>query len=84
MSYLKNFHVLHVTYVGPIHDKGSKVKIYSNRFDESISIPYDHEFSTISDTAQNYLEKLGFEFIGKAESKQGYFLISLTFKSLKK
>jgi hypothetical protein len=84
MNYLQNFHCLEITYLGPTDYKGSRVKIYSHRFEETVIISFNHEFVDISDIAQNYLESIGFEFIGKSESKTGYFLLSTTFKPLKK
>jgi hypothetical protein len=84
MLYLSNFHCLEITYLSATNSKGSRVKIYSPRFEQSVIVSYNYEFSTVCDIAQDYLEKLGFEFIGKAESKFGYYLISSTFKPLKK
>jgi hypothetical protein len=84
MNYLQNFHCVEVTYLSPTNYLGSRVKIHSARFKESVIINYDYQFSTVCEIAQNYLEKLGFQFIGKAESKTGYFLISSTFEPLKK
>ena len=84
MEHLENFHIIEVLYVAPTNSTGSRVKIISGRFDQSIKIPFNHEFNNVYDIAQAYLKNAGFSFVGKAESKTGYFLISTTFKPLKK
>lgn len=77
-----NFHVLTVQYIPSGNYHGAKVKITSDRFKKSKTLPYDHEFRDCGEIAKDYLKKQGFQIIGKGEKKDGYFIISTTFKSL--
>jgi hypothetical protein len=83
LDYLQNYHILKINYLGATNYKSSRVKITSERFEQSRIINYDHDYNSIADIAQAYLEKKGFKFIGKGESKDGLYLISTTFEPLK-
>ncbi len=83
MKTLQNFHVITVSFIGATDYKGSRVKIHSYRFKKTVIIDYDHKFNNTFEIAQNYLEAKGFELVGKAETKDGYTLISTTFDSIK-
>lgn len=81
---MENFHILTVKYIGPSNFKGSRVKITSDRFDESKTIEYDHSYDSTLDMAVDYLRsKKGFEIVGFGESKDGYFVVSNTFDHIK-
>ncbi len=80
---MKNLHTLEVTYLGATNSRGARVKIYSPRFDQSVIIPYDYQFTNISEIATAYLLDKGFEIIGRSDSKNGYYLISHTFEPIK-
>jgi len=82
MKDLENFHVLEIKFVS-CSNGASKVRISSDRFGESVLIPWDYSLNHSLEQAQNYLEKNGFELIGKGETKLGYAIISTTFKGLK-
>jgi hypothetical protein len=82
MKDLENFHILEIKFVSCLNG-ASKVRISSDRFGESVLIPWNYEFSQSIEIAQNYLEKNGFELVGKGETKIGYAIISTTFKGLK-
>ena len=82
MNDLKNYHLLSVKYLGATNYRGSRVKITSDRFEQSVTIPYDYEENTIAGMAQKYLESKGFELVGLGEAKKGYILVSSTFKPL--
>lgn len=83
MDQLENFHVLEVKYLGATNTKGSRVKIYSHRFKQSVITDYDYSFSNSYEIAQNWLNKNSFKLIGKGEGKDCYFIFSETFKPLK-
>lgn len=83
MHHLKNYHAFEVTYLRPTNSRGSRVKIKSLRFDQAVIIPYDYCFSNTFEIAQAWLTSQGFELIGKAEAKNSYLIISITFKPLK-
>jgi hypothetical protein len=82
MKNLQNFHVLEIKFVSTANG-ASKVRISSDRFGDSVLIPWDYQFANSFEIAQTYLEKTGFELIGKGETKIGYAIISTTFKKLK-
>lgn len=82
MKDLENFHVLEIKFVS-CSNGASKVRISSDRFGDSVLIPWNYEFSQSLEIAQNYLEKNGFELIGKGRTKASYIIISTTFKGLK-
>ena len=81
-NFIPNFHVLKVSYVGPGNTTGTRVKITSERFEQSKMVSYDYATDTMG-TAVNYLEQKGFKIIGKAEGKDCYYLISTTFEPIK-
>lgn len=83
MKNLNNYHVLKVTFLGATDTKGSRIKIQSERFEESKTISYNYEYNNTFEGAQNYLESKGFDLIGKAEGKDCYYIITTTFKGLK-
>ena len=83
MKNLTNFHVLTVNYLGATNTLPSRVSIKSERFKESKVINFTYELDNTQQVAQNYLERKGFELIGKAEGKDCYYIISSTFKSIK-
>ncbi len=83
MKHLQNFHIITVSYIGATNYKGSRVRIKSDRFEQTKIVSYDHSLRDTCEIAQAYLEAKGFELIGKGEAKDGYFLISTTFEPIK-
>lgn len=64
----------------------ARVRIKSERFEQTIRIPYTNlpgEMSNPVREAKKYLESKGFDIIGQGELKDDYVLISTTFKDLK-
>lgn len=84
MKHIPNLHVLKIKYLGPTNNRGSKVSIVSERFEQRKTIDYNHKFNSSADVAVDYLVKQGFNIVGKGESKEGYYLITDTFNPLKK
>ena len=83
MDYLQNYHVIKVTYLRPTNFNPSRVKLYSERFEQSKIIPYDHYFPNTLEIAQAYLISKGYLLTGKAQGKNCYYIISKTFKPFK-
>jgi type II restriction/modification system DNA methylase subunit YeeA len=82
---MQNYHVITAIYIGPTNEKGSRIKLHSDRFEQTVIISFNHEtFRQTDEIAIDYLQSKGFDIIGKAEKKDGYFLISNTFEPLKK
>jgi hypothetical protein len=78
-----NMHAILVKYHGPTNTRGSRVSMYSERFQERISVSYDYTTRDITEMAYNELVRRGFNIIGVSEVKEGHILLSDTFKSLK-
>ena len=80
---MKNFHVLRIKYLGATNFRGSRVKIISDRFKQSVTIPFDHALNNPEDMAVAFLEHRndpnGFNIIGIAEG----YVITDTFKPLR-
>lgn len=80
---MQNLHLLEVTYHGANNTQGSRVKITSHRFKESVYISFDYALNTIYDMAEVYLKEKGFEIVAMAETKKGFAIITNTFKKIK-
>jgi hypothetical protein len=83
-AHLENFHVLELKFIGPTNQKGSRIRIKSFRFKQSLIIPFDYYYSNTLGVAQAWFEKNGFELVGMAETPESYLIITTTFKPLKK
>jgi hypothetical protein len=81
---MENLHILKTSYLGATNTRGARVKIYSERFRQSVVIPYNYRFNNALDIAINWLQSKGFEIIGKGEGKESMYIISTTFEPLKK
>lgn len=80
---MRNFHAFEVKYLGPTNTKGSRIKITSKRFDQSITVPYSYEFNKASKQAVSELEKRGYVIVGQAEFGDKTIILSTTFESFK-
>lgn len=80
---LTNFHALTVKHLGPTDFKGSRIKITSDRFEQSITLNRDYSKSSWLDQAITFLTQNWFTLIGMAEMNNQNILLSDTFKPLK-
>jgi hypothetical protein len=80
---MENYHIFEVKYLGATNTKGSRVKITSYRFRESITIPFDYALNSINEMAREYLTQRGFDIIGQGEASKYNILVSTTFNPLK-
>lgn len=84
---ITNYHILTVKYLGATNTLPSRVKITSERFNQSIIINYNYSLNSITDMAADYLKKHGHYIIGKAEGKSCDYIIARahnnSFKELK-
>lgn len=80
---MKNFHLIHVKYHGATNTRGSRVSLYSERFKERVTIPYDYALNGIDDMAEKYLLARGFEIVGQGEAMSGATIITNTFEPIK-
>ena len=72
---MKNYHLIEARYLGPTETKGSRVKLASARFEQSITIPYNYEFNNARDIAIDYLEKEGHNVVGSGEVGNHYVIV---------
>lgn len=83
---MKNLHIFSVAHVWDARTETPKVRIRSERFDQTVRIPYTNErgaSSPVLDTAYSYLESKGFAVTGHGEAAIGFVITSETFKPLK-
>jgi hypothetical protein len=78
-----NYHIIEVKYIGATNTKGSRVKMYSERFKTSKTIAFNYSFNSIDEMAIEYLKKNGFEVLGSGEIKGGIAIITSTFEAIK-
>ena len=77
-----NFHIIKVSFVSWTDTKGSRVKLASERFKTSKIINYNHDFNSTYEVAIDWLNRNGFNIVGKGEGKDCYYIISDTFKAI--
>jgi len=75
---MKTFHVFYVKYLGPTNFRGSRVKIETKRFEQSVMIPFNHALNNTEDMAADFLTKAGFNVVGCAED----LIMTDTFKPI--
>lgn len=80
---LENFHALTVKLLWPTDFRGSRIKITSDRFEQSITLNRDYSKSSWLDQAVTFLTQNWFTLIGMAEMNNQTIILSDTFKPLK-
>lgn len=81
-----NFHILIVKYVGITNSSPAMVKIISERFKQSVKIPFSNDpGDSIPDvvSAEKWLQEKGFKIVGHGQGKGHMYVITETFKPLK-
>ena len=82
-GYVSNLHLFSVKYIGPSNSRGSRLKIESKRFGQSITLSYDYKIGNIKDQAVQYLQSKGFDILGTGEFGNVDIIVSNTFNPLK-
>lgn len=80
---LTNFHALTVKHLGPTDTKWSRIKITSERFEQSIILSRDYSKLSWLDQAIELLQLKWFSLIGVTEYNNKTIILSDTFKPLK-
>jgi hypothetical protein len=82
---LPNYHLIVVSYMGATNSRGSRIKLTSLRFGDSVLLSYDYSFNQGKDQAIKYLHDTGFDPIGAGydEKKGDSIIICKSFNSLK-
>jgi hypothetical protein len=71
MEQVKNLHAVSVKYLGPTNTQGSRYKMTSERFGDSITLSYDYSHNNVHDMAVEWLQGHGQRVVGTAETKSG-------------
>ena len=80
---MKNYHLFTVKYLGATNTKGARIKITSERFEQSITLSKDYSVEA-TEQAINYLNDKGFNIVGRGNgSNQTDVLISEVFEPLR-
>lgn len=80
---MKNYHLFTVKYLGATNAQGARIKITSERFEQSVTLSRDYSTES-TEQAINYLNDKGFNIIGRGNgSNQTDILISEVFEPLK-
>ena len=66
---MQNLHAIHITYLGPTNTKGSRVKLTSKRFKQSVTLYRDYSSSHALDQAIDYLTSRGFSLVATRSLK---------------
>lgn len=80
---MKTYNIIKIKYLPVTSSRGSRVKLTNERFNETVTIPYDHALNSIEDMAIAYLKTKSIKVIGQ---DLGYIVIAPinhTFKSIK-
>lgn len=77
---MKNYHVLKFKFLAPTDTRGSRIKITSERFESSVTLALKYNDVEPFDQVIEYLTDREFIIIGKAEGKDGMYIITDTFK----
>jgi hypothetical protein len=80
---MKNYHIIEVKYLGATNTKGSRVKLYSARFNQTKIISYNYSLNNIGDMAIEWLKSREYTVIGSGEGKSLTYIITDTFKPFK-
>lgn len=82
-NYIQNVHIIKVKYLGATNTKGSRVKLTSEHFDESITFPFDYEKNSTNDMAIDWLQAHGHRVIAQAKDAIVCEAVDGMFKPLK-
>lgn len=81
----KAFHIISVKYLGATNSRGSRIKLSSKRFNQSITIPYNYSENSALEGAITYLRVNKFPIVGYDGWSDSIIVKSVdsTFKPLK-
>lgn len=80
----RNIHVIEAKYIGATNTHGSRIKLSSALFKQSIYISHNSSsYKYTIDVAIDWLNKNGFEVFNSGEGKEKHYINCLTFKPIK-
>lgn len=78
---MQNLRSFNVTYVGPTNTKPAKVRVYDNRHQKTVFVPYnDSTFERTDEIAQEFLASKGIITTFISQDKKGFILLTSNFK----
>ena len=84
---MKNLHIVEVKYLSATNNSGSRVKLYSARFNHYKIVPFNYQCNHSLDVATTWLKEQGHKILGTATGKNVDYVIldaiDGTFKELK-
>jgi hypothetical protein len=80
---MQNFHIINARYISQTNRFPGRVQLYSPRFKERIYFEYESNQGQTFEQAENFLQKIGYNVIGHAQSNDGFSIVTDTFKPLK-
>lgn len=80
---LPGLHLLEITYIGPTNYKPGRIKINSHLYRQSVILSANDNEKDMRGTATAYLLSKGYILTGRSQTKNGYAILSTTFKPLK-
>jgi hypothetical protein len=72
---MQNYHILIVKYIPWGEKTPDTVKISSEHFDQSITIPYTYDFRDAVEEAEDWLIKNGHPIVGTGKGKKHSYII---------
>jgi hypothetical protein len=82
---METYHILTIIAVAPTDTKPARIKIVSERRNESIiiGIPSDGTDTSFINIAATHLKEKGFAIVAKGEGKGRQYLMTTNFESIK-
>lgn len=75
-----HYHLITARYLGPTNTRGTRIKLQSARFDQTVTVPYHSEGSLT--TALSWLAAHGFTVVCTGETFPGYAIMVREFLPL--
>jgi hypothetical protein len=87
MNNIKKVHLIEIKYLSATNTKGSRIKITSLRFEDSVTIPYDYKYNQINEMFEAWLKELnndlGIVSVGYNEYNHTYIYGVTVFEPIK-
>jgi hypothetical protein len=81
---MNNYHIIGIRWIAPTGNQPGRIKLSSHRFQDSITVPFDYTFNSMSEQSMHLLNRIGFKVIGYgAYSDRDDVIITSTFEPLK-
>ena len=75
MNNTKNLHLIEVKYLPATNYRGSRYKMTSERFGDSITKSYDYSLNSVQDMAVKWLKEHGQKIIGQCEGRKVDYIV---------